>query len=72
MLAPVIDAISSDLDGQVDFFNIDVDEAPELAAQYSVMSIPAVILFKDGEAVSVAVGFRPQPELETWIRDTLL
>ncbi len=71
MVAPVIEALSDELDGQVDFFNVDVDDCPEIAAEYAIMSIPALILFKDGKSVDMKVGFRPQAELAAWIKGEL-
>ena len=48
MLAPVLEGISEKLEGQVDFYNVDVDEAPSLAAEYKVSSIPCLVLMKEG------------------------
>ena len=69
--AMFIEALSDELDGQVDFFNVDVDDCPEIAAEYAIMSIPALILFKDGKSVDMKVGFRPQAELAAWIKGEL-
>lgn len=56
MLAPTIVAVADEYEGKAKVAKINIDEAQELAAQFGVMSIPTVILFKDGEAVSQKVG----------------
>ncbi|MBE5888049.1 MAG: thioredoxin [Lachnospiraceae bacterium] len=62
MLAPTIEEIASD---RTDILvgKINVDETPDLAAKYGVMSIPTVIVFKDGVEVARSVGFKSKPEL---------
>ena len=46
---------------------VDVDQAPDLAGTYRVMSIPTLILFKNGEAVKTSVGFVPKAQLESFV-----
>jgi len=58
MIAPIIDEIASEQDA-VKVGKVDVTTAPELAEQFGVMSIPLVVLVKDGKMVSQAEGFRP-------------
>lgn len=57
MAAPVIDELSDEYKDKVTVAKLDVDAEPEIAGQYGVMSIPTVILFKDGAEVSRQVGF---------------
>jgi thioredoxin 1 len=64
MVAPVVDELSAEYDGKVEFFKINVDNTPKLAVKYGVMSIPTLIIFKSGQPVSNIVGFRPKPELK--------
>jgi thioredoxin 1 len=64
MVAPVVDELSTEYDGKVDFFKLNVDDNPKVASQYGVMSIPTLILFKAGAPVTNIVGFRPKPELK--------
>ena len=47
MLAPVVDALAEELEGQVAVYNVDVDANSDLAMQYRVMSVPSLLLFKD-------------------------
>jgi len=64
MVAPVVDELAGEYDGKVSFVKINVDDNPETARQYGVMSIPTLIIFKNGQPVSNIVGFRPKPELK--------
>ena len=62
MIAPIIEEISAERTDVV-VGKINVDETPEIASKYGVMSIPTVIIFKDGEEVTRSVGFRPKQDL---------
>ena len=56
MIAPIVEEISKDLAGKLKVAKIDVDKAQELAAQFNIMSVPTLILFKDGEPVDMIIG----------------
>lgn len=56
MLTPVIEELSEELNGRVKVGKVNIDEQPELASQFGVMSIPTLIAFKDGQAVEQMVG----------------
>jgi thioredoxin 1 len=64
MVAPIVDELSSEYDGKISFFKLNVDDNPKTARQYGVMSIPTLIVFKNGQPASNIVGFRPKPELK--------
>jgi len=64
MVSPVVEELSEDYDGQVRFFKLNVDEAPQVASRYGIMSIPTLMLFKKGEPVDTIIGFRPKEELK--------
>jgi thioredoxin 1 len=64
MVAPVVDELAGEYDGKVAFYKLNVDDNPKIASQYGVMSIPTLIVFKDGQPASTIVGFRPKPELK--------
>lgn len=57
MAGPIIDDLSNEYTGKAVMAKVDVDAEPELASKFGVMSIPTVILFKDGKEVSRQVGF---------------
>ena len=63
MLGPVIDEIADELDGSVVVGKVDIDEHPALAERYGVMTIPTVIVFKDGKEVERSVGAVPKRKL---------
>ena len=65
MLAPIIEELSDELDGEVDFYNADSDENMELAQEYDIHSIPALLLFKNGEVVARAVGLRAKEAIKS-------
>ncbi len=60
MLGPVIEKLAGDYEGKAEIGKVDVDEQGELAMHYGVMSIPTVILFKDGQEVTRLVGVQPE------------
>ena len=64
MVAPVVDELSEEYDGRINFAKVDVDQNSQVASRYGVMSIPTLIIFKDGKPVSNMVGFRPKAELK--------
>ena len=71
MMAPVLEEISETLGKKVNFYNVDVDEVPELAMKYGIQSIPCLIALKSGEAVDRSVGFMPGPQITAWIEKSL-
>lgn len=62
-LAPIIDELAEDLSGKAVVGKVDVSEQRSLATRFHVMSIPTVILFKDGKESKRMVGLRPKHEL---------
>ena len=67
MLAPVLAEVAAEKGDKIKVGKVNVDENPELAAQYGISGIPAMLLFKDGKVVATSVGFKPKPELESFI-----
>lgn len=63
MVAPIVDELAETYSGKVEFFKLDVDQNPKTAATYNVMSIPTILIFKNGKPASHIVGFRPKAEL---------
>jgi len=64
MVEPVVNELAADYDGKVGFVRVNVDNNPKIAGQYGIMSIPTLMVFKDGQPVSNIVGFRPKAELK--------
>ena len=63
MLGPVVAEIASEREDTLKVGKVNVDECPELAARFGVMSIPAVFLFRDGKVAKQAVGYMPKADL---------
>ena len=64
MIAPALDEISGAMGDKVKIVKLNVDESPKTASKYGVMSIPTLILFKEGEPQAAAVGAMPKSMLE--------
>ncbi len=64
MVAPVVDEIAREHEGQLKVMKLDVDDNQNTAMTYGVMSIPTLILFKNGQPVERIVGYRPKGDLE--------
>ena len=68
MIAPELEEIAAGaLGGKVKIVKLNVDENPQIAAKYNVMSIPTLMVFKNGELASRQVGAAPKAKLEQWI-----
>src|SRR5580692_1638579 len=67
MIAPALEEIAGSLGGKVKIVKLNVDENPETAQKYGIMSIPTLMMFKNGELASRQVGAAPKQKLEQWI-----
>jgi thioredoxin 1 len=67
MLSPIIEELAEDYAGKVVVAKVNTDENPATPGRFDIMSIPTLLLFKDGELVDRAVGMRPKPALKAWI-----
>ena len=67
MIAPALEEIAGSLNGKVKIVKLNVDENPATAQKYGIMSIPTLMLFKNGEMASRQVGAAPKAKLEQWI-----
>lgn len=64
MFSPIVDEFAEDNEGKVIVGKVNVDEEPELAGRFHVMSIPTAILFRGGQPVGTLVGVQPKEKLE--------
>ena len=71
MIAPHLEELAKDYNGKLKVCKLNVDEAPEIATQYTVMSIPALMLFKEGKVMEKQVGAINKRELEKFIQPYL-
>jgi thioredoxin 1 len=67
MLSPVFEEIAETMADKVACYKVNVDENPETARTYRVMSIPTLILFKDGKMIGTTTGFKSKDDLKKWI-----
>lgn len=63
-VGPIIEELAEDFDGKVDFVKVNVDENPRIASQFSIQSIPTLLMFKDGQPMDQVVGMKPKDELK--------
>ncbi|MEG0071951.1 MAG: thioredoxin [Raoultibacter sp.] len=63
MLAPLIDEVAQEVAGKATVYKLDVDQSPDIASRYSVMSVPTLIVFKGGQVAQQAVGAQPKARL---------
>ena len=64
MVAPILDELAEEYSDKISIARMEVDQNPKTAARYGIMSIPTLLIFKEGEPVSHIVGFRPKEELK--------
>jgi len=67
MLAPVVEELANEQQDKLIVGKVDVDNCPDLAQKFGVMSIPTLILFKDGQPVAKSVGYMPKSEIEQMV-----
>ena len=70
-IAPALDDIAADMEGQVEVAKVDIDDNPETPGKYGVRGVPTLMLFKDGEPVSTLVGANPKSKIEAWVKESL-
>lgn len=68
MLSPVVDQIAEERAGTLKVVKINIDDEPELAQQFGVMSIPTLVYMKNGKVEATSVGVRPKHELEAMLK----
>ncbi len=68
MAEPVLEELSNEYQGKVDFFKVNVDENSDLASLYGVMSIPTTVLFKEGKEIARQVGFAGKQGFEELLK----
>lgn len=70
-IAPVVEEISEELAGRIEVFNADAEENPGLARKLRVMSIPNLMIMKEGKVTARQVGFQSAPELKAWVEASI-
>jgi thioredoxin 1 len=70
-IAPSLEEISEEMKDKLKVVKVNVDENPKVSQSYSIRSIPALMIFKDGKKVSEKMGALPKSALQTWVNETL-
>lgn len=63
MMAPTIDEVSQEMAGKASVYKLDIDEAPQIAQQLGIMSVPTFMVFKDGKIASQTIGAQPKENI---------
>ncbi|RRK10420.1 thioredoxin [Lactiplantibacillus garii] len=71
MQTPALEALDEDYDGQIKFASVDVDQNKAIAERFQIMSIPALVIFKNGQPAEKVVGFHPQAALKKYLDQKL-
>ena len=71
MIAPILDELAGEMQGKARIVKINVDDNPDVAGQFGIMSITTLMLFKDGKLVDKLVGGQPKPQLKAFIERAL-
>ena len=67
MLSPIVEKLADEYAGKVTFLKVDVDKVSDVAAQYGIMSIPTLVMTKDGKTVGTTMGYMPEADLKQFI-----
>jgi|TARA_B110001450_G_C17507739_1_gene435071 thioredoxin 1 len=70
-IAPSLEEISEEMKDKLKVVKVNVDENPTVSQSYSIRSIPALMIFKDGKKVSEKMGALPKSALQAWVNETL-
>jgi len=70
-IGPVLEELSSEMEGKIKIAKVDVDSNPNTAASMGVRGIPALFIFKDGEVISNRAGAAPKAALQSWIESSI-
>ncbi len=71
MVTPLVEELAKEYKDQVGFAKINVDESPRIASQYGIMSIPTIMIFKNGRPEEQVIGFKPKNGLKQMLDNVL-
>ena len=71
MLAPVLEGLSSEMEGKAKIIKVDIDQSSDLANKFEVSSVPTMMVFKDGKKADTMVGFLPKERIKQTIEANL-
>lgn len=70
-IGPSLEELSNEMANKLKIVKINVDENPSISQTYSIRSIPALMIFKDGEKIAEKMGALPKSALESWVNETI-
>lgn len=70
-VSPLVDQLAEQFKGRVAFFRVNVDDNPKTSEIYDILSMPTLLLMKDGQPVDKVIGALPKAQLETFIQQAL-
>lgn len=70
-IGPALEEISGEMSDRLKVAKLNVDESPNLAAKYGIRSIPTLMIFKDGEVVTMKTGALPKTKIVEWIEESI-
>ncbi|MES2773315.1 MAG: thioredoxin [Bacteroidota bacterium] len=70
-LHPILESLAKQMEGKVNFANVDVDESPNIATELAISSIPLLVFYKDGKIVDKTVGLLPEADIKAKINEHL-
>ena len=70
-IAPSLEELSEEMASKLKIVKINVDENPSISQTYSIRSIPALMIFKDGEKILEKMGALPKSALQSWVNETI-
>ena len=71
MISPILEELAKEYEGKVTIVKVNVDENGDIAGRYGVMSIPNLVLFKNGDVVKHVVGFQPKNQLQALLNSAI-
>ena len=71
MVKPIVEELSEEYAGKVNFFKMNTDENPQVPTRHQIRSIPSLLIFKNGELAGTIIGFRPKGDLKRRIDEVL-
>ena len=69
MLSPIVDEVAKEHRSDLKVVKVNIDEEPELANEFGVMSIPTLVLMKNGRVAASAIGVRPKQQIEAMLKE---
>ncbi|HJP40359.1 MAG TPA: thioredoxin [Dehalococcoidia bacterium] len=71
MVAPIVEELSEEYSGKVNFLKMNTDENPQVPSKYGIRSIPSLLIFKGGELKGTIVGYRPKGEIKKRLEEAI-